>query len=457
VVIEGPSGIGKTTAIENALEEVGISKNVTKLSARKQSDVEYIQALPEISDVGAVVVDDFHKLNNETRSRLADYMKTLADEEVETVKLIILGINRAGENLISFANDLVNRIDIIPFEANPDEKVDSLIGQGEHALNIRLNVRQEIVREAKGSFYLAQMLAREVCMEASVLERRDSQGHLEVSLPAVRSRVWERLGLSFRQRCESFCTGTRLRKEGRAPYLHILNWLATSSEWTLSLRDAVRQHAELRGSVGQVVEKGYLSEIVEGDPQIRAVLHYDKASEQLTVEDPQFLFYFLGDDSRTIWDSFPSSLRTGTTLLFHSQVPTAIWHVSCLKAYKTRRLKFSTTRMNNTGSWPKTLKNTSGLFIKPRRVSLSYFSVRNIQNAFGRSLSPTLFAIASVRAQWCQFGSQMHHLGFSTKQHGRADSTMIPLFPWRIRFLGLLNSCLESWQRNALRVNRGAN
>ena len=291
VVIEGPSGIGKTTAIENALEEVGISKNVTKLSARKQSDVEYIQALPEISDVGAVVVDDFHKLNNETRSRLADYMKTLADEEVETVKLIILGINRAGENLISFANDLVNRIDIIPFEANPDEKVDSLIGQGEHALNIRLNVRQEIVREAKGSFYLAQMLAREVCMEASVLERRDSQGHSEVSLPAVRSRVWERLGLSFRQRCESFCTGTRLRKEGRAPYLHILNWLATSSEWTLSLRDAVRQHAELRGSVGQVVEKGYLSEIVEGDPQIRAVLHYDKASEQLTVEDPQFLFY----------------------------------------------------------------------------------------------------------------------------------------------------------------------
>jgi hypothetical protein len=102
VVIEGPSGIGKTTAIENALEEVGISKNVTKLSARKQSDVEYIQALPEISDVGAVVVDDFHKLNNETRSRLADYMKTLADEEVETVKLIILGINRAGENLISY-------------------------------------------------------------------------------------------------------------------------------------------------------------------------------------------------------------------------------------------------------------------------------------------------------------------------------------------------------------------
>jgi hypothetical protein len=291
VIVEGPSGIGKTTAVENALADVGIAGNVTKLSARKPQDIEYIETLPELGNVGVVVLDDFHKLDDAIRSRLADYMKTLADEEPGGVKLVILGINRAGENLISFANDLVNRIDIIPFEANPDEKVDSLLTKGQEALNIRVNVKDEIVREAKGSFYLAQMLAREVCMEAGVLERSESLQELQVSFPGVRSRVWERLKLSFKDRCEDFCTGTRLRKEGRAPYLHILNWLATSSEWTLSLRDAIRQHPELRGSVGQVVEKGYLADLVEGDEQIRAVLHYDRNSEQLTVEDPQFLFF----------------------------------------------------------------------------------------------------------------------------------------------------------------------
>ena len=43
LVIEGPSGIGKTTAVETALKELGISTSVTKLSARNQDHVEYIE------------------------------------------------------------------------------------------------------------------------------------------------------------------------------------------------------------------------------------------------------------------------------------------------------------------------------------------------------------------------------------------------------------------------------
>jgi hypothetical protein len=75
------------------------------------------------------------------------------------------------------------------------------------------------------------------------------------------------------------------------PYLHILNWLAQSGNWTLSLRDAIRSHTELRGSVSQVVEKGFLKSLIESDEEIRAVLHFDPNSDQLTIEDPQFLFY----------------------------------------------------------------------------------------------------------------------------------------------------------------------
>src|SRR6185312_5649356 len=76
VVIEGPSGIGKTTAVDNALKEIGIAAGVSKLSARKPADVEYIEALPGMGAVGICIVDDCHKLSDSTRSRLADYMKT---------------------------------------------------------------------------------------------------------------------------------------------------------------------------------------------------------------------------------------------------------------------------------------------------------------------------------------------------------------------------------------------
>jgi len=42
VVIEGPSGIGKTTAVKKALEDLGISGHTLLLSARKSEDRDLI-------------------------------------------------------------------------------------------------------------------------------------------------------------------------------------------------------------------------------------------------------------------------------------------------------------------------------------------------------------------------------------------------------------------------------
>lgn len=299
VVIEGPSGIGKTTAVENALKDLGMSNGVTKLSARRPSDAEYIDALPTLGAVGTVIVDDFHKLSDGTRAALADYMKTLADEESSKSKIIIIGINQAGKNLIMFAHDLVNRLDIIPFENNSDEKVREVITRGADALNVQILVTDEIVNAAQGSFYLAQMLSSEVCKRAKVLERSEKTITAEVSFESVRADVWERLSNVFRSRCERFCRGSKLRKEGRAPYLHILRWLAEGEEWSLSLREAIRQHSSMRVSVGQVVDKVYLRDLIEGDTEISAVIHFDRASEQITVEDPQFIFFIRNIPWRT--------------------------------------------------------------------------------------------------------------------------------------------------------------
>ena len=174
VVIEGPSGIGKTTAVETALKALGTNNTVTKLSARRPRDVEYIEDLPNLGGVGLVLVDDFHKLPDRTRAALADYMKILADEESTESKIVVVGINKAGENLISFAHDLVNRVDIIPFEVNSNEKVRQLLRLGEAALNIDINVEEEIVASSQGSFYLAQMLGREVCQRAGILSAKNA-------------------------------------------------------------------------------------------------------------------------------------------------------------------------------------------------------------------------------------------------------------------------------------------
>ena len=97
IIIEGPSGIGKTTSIQKAIEELGLNKNVFKLSARKTDDKEFIKLLPECKEIGTVIIDDFHILTDDLKASIADYMKVLADEERENDKILLIGINKAGD------------------------------------------------------------------------------------------------------------------------------------------------------------------------------------------------------------------------------------------------------------------------------------------------------------------------------------------------------------------------
>src|SRR5438552_4589509 len=76
LVMEGPSGIGKTTTITKVLADLGLA-GVLSLSARKTADIEIIEALPEMTDIGTVIVDDFHRLSDPVKARLSDFMKVL--------------------------------------------------------------------------------------------------------------------------------------------------------------------------------------------------------------------------------------------------------------------------------------------------------------------------------------------------------------------------------------------
>jgi hypothetical protein len=290
VVIEGPSGIGKTTAVTRALEELGLAERVLRLSARRKQDRELIGELPEMNDIGIVIVDDFHRLDEEVRRQVADYLKVLADEEDPKSKLIVVGINRAGASLIRFAHDLVNRIDTIRFEANPDERVREVIAKGEKALNIAMPICDEIVEGANGSFYIAQMLSHETCIAADIMEASHDLVRTSVSYQVVLGRVMDRLGDAFMQTASDFARGSKLRREGRAPYLHMLKWLAEAEEWSIDLERAAALDTKLKGSVTQVVEKGFLATLLK-DENIGALLHFDSETKVLAVEDPQFVFF----------------------------------------------------------------------------------------------------------------------------------------------------------------------
>jgi hypothetical protein len=290
VVVEGPSGIGKSTAVTKVLDDLGIGKDVVKLSARDPADIEYIELLPELSPFGTVIIDDFHRLSDMIKSQIADLLKVTADIEDPGRKLVIIGINEAGRALIKSSPDLSNRIDVIRFEIEPGAKIDELIKAGEDALNVEISARELIVEKARGSFYLAQLLCMDACIMGSVTERPRQKAIISTSFAAIQRRVVDRQKERFGDTLRSFARGTKFRPSGRAPYLHILKWLSESDSWSISIPDEMRRHPSEKASVSVVLEAGYLQSLTQ-QPAIAEILHFDSDARILAVENPMLIFY----------------------------------------------------------------------------------------------------------------------------------------------------------------------
>ncbi len=303
MVIEGPSGIGKTTTVTKVLSDLGINNNVLSLSARKKGDLEMIVELPDMGNIGTVIVDDFHRLPDAVKERLSDFMKVLADAQDEKSKLILIGINKAGQQLVKFAHDLGLRLDVFRLESNPIQKVEELITRGEEALNIEIAQKQELAERAQGSFQIAQLLAHKLCLLSRITETVSPKATVSTSLAVVVEDVMVELARQFKEATLVFARGSKLRKEGRAPYLHILRWLSEAEEWSLDLSEAMRANPQLQASIGQVIEKGHLEALLhhpEKAPILTPYFHYEPSTTVLSVEDPKLIFYL----KNVVWRAF---------------------------------------------------------------------------------------------------------------------------------------------------------
>ena len=292
LVIEGPSGIGKTSVVTRVLQELGAADKATSLSARKQADIEYIECLPELGSIGTVVVDDFHRLSDETKAKLSDYMKVLADTEDQNSKLILIGINKIGQQLVKVAHDLGLRLDVYRLESNPDEAIKELIVLGEQELNININSKDDIITRCQGSFQLAQLICHKVCVLGNISSSQPNKIDVTTSVNGVVEDILGDLSRAFKDVTVNFARGTKLRREGRAPYLHMLKWLSESDEWSVDLTDAVAMHPHMKGSIGQVLDKGHLATLLsDRDKGLDSYFHYEASTSVLSVEDPRLVFY----------------------------------------------------------------------------------------------------------------------------------------------------------------------
>jgi hypothetical protein len=309
VVIEGPSGIGKTVAVTGAVQQLDAALGtVTILSSRDAAQVTRINEIAAEKPDGTWIIEDFHHLPLADRAALADAIKYLADQTDPGCKIVLIGINNAGQSLLAGSSDLLTRITMIEFERNPDELVEELIGLGEQWLNIRIPDHELIVAEARGSFLLAQLICREACDAAGLLVEHpgDEPLVLPIKVASVIRSVLADLGRQFEEVCRRFARGKKPKRAGRAPYLQCLRWLAEGNEWSIQLERAADRNPRYKGSVTQILTKDFLAQHIKDDPEIEKLLHLSDEGF-LSVEDPRFVFYLRHID----WDKYREQIGFG--------------------------------------------------------------------------------------------------------------------------------------------------
>jgi hypothetical protein len=289
VVIEGPSGVGKTTALQTAIEQLDteIDEEFEILSARNRAHVTRIAQLPSWHH-GPVAIDDFHRLDPELRAELVDYLKLLADTEPTDRKLVIVGIPGTRQTLVQVAYDIATRIGFLSLGTVRDDKVQEMIEKGEAALNAELLGKSEIVRAAAGSLNVAQVLCRNAMAGEGIRETQTNPTPVDVNLPRVIQTAIEMIAPKFGGLVQSFAT---LDGPSERFCIQLLMELAAAKDGTLSLWQLAERRPDLGPDIDRFVNQRRMSALHKRHPDHDQHLLYDAEAATLVIDDPQFTFY----------------------------------------------------------------------------------------------------------------------------------------------------------------------
>lgn len=306
IVIEGPSGIGKTSALRQALKNLEgdtAPQEVSILNARQPNQVERIRALPSWHR-GTVAIDDFHRLEPALRAQMGNYVKYLGDAEPDDRRIVLVGIPGTGQHLLEDSFDLAGRVDVFTLDKVKDEAIRAMIAKGEQALNVSLDNKDDLVRAASGSLHVAQILCYEVCTQARIFEKQPRWTPIRSDVDAAVGRALQDMGAKFRDLIVAFeSVGGDDEDIGR----RLLQELARSPEGGLALRQLSTTRSDLAEGVRRFIHGNFIAQVQAVFPAYERHILYDVEAARLMFDDPQLAFYLkskFGDDRNRVFVSY---------------------------------------------------------------------------------------------------------------------------------------------------------
>lgn len=292
VIVEGQSGTGKTSCVRKILEQLsGLAPEY--LTARSATDIHRIEEIAHSDLSGKFVIDDFHRLASETQAKLANLAKYAAEvgpDETPRTKLVLIGINHVGSELIQMVPDIAKRTGIHRIQTGTKTDIERLIREGSNALKVEIPDTEAIYRESRGDYWLTQQLCQTLCVMNDVLETIDDKRTLLFDVEALRNKVVEKLSAAFYPAVKDFCRGMRFRPNND-PYLKLLQRIGVQDSSIVDLNELANSNEDIRGSINNIKENR-LAILLRDKPICARHFYYNAETKNFAIEDPA-LFYFL--------------------------------------------------------------------------------------------------------------------------------------------------------------------
>lgn len=306
-IIEGQSGTGKTTVAKKIIEHAFPNGEFGYLSARSAGDMGRIFEIAEGKLQGKWIIDDFHRLDSSIQIKIADLIKVAAEDFDASLhpKLVLIGINKIGSELILLVHDIAKRCGIHRVQPADMEIALQMISRGEEKLNVVLENKEEIIRETKGDYWLTQLTCQAICLSYNILETSNPQTTLPYRQQDVRSRIVSKLDNTYREPVKEFSRGKRFRPTND-PYFRLLRLIAAQGSSISDLNELANANPEVRGSINNIKERR-IAILLESKPICERYFYYNSDTKTFAIEDPAFFLLFaarrLGKHAKGLWFS----------------------------------------------------------------------------------------------------------------------------------------------------------
>ena len=171
-----------TNELKSELAKIGssIKSNITDENSTTVSRILPPQLTPQklaeyLGEMDAVwIIEDFHKVNEQEKIRIADILKIFIDvaNDYNNVRVVCIGAVGSAKELMDLDSNLFPRVAQINIPLLTDDEIYKIIERGENLLRIKMsqNLKDKIIHYSSNVASISHQMCFDICQASDVLK-----------------------------------------------------------------------------------------------------------------------------------------------------------------------------------------------------------------------------------------------------------------------------------------------